>query len=127
MKKKLLITTLLASAGVVSAQPKSAEGEYKRGNTELKAGHVHEACAAFEASDKLDAKIETERSLASCYEQDGRPISAARIYRAVADKDDNAEHRKTAVAKATKLEAKAPKLRFAINPSPAGLVVKVDG
>ena len=123
----LTIAALLAHAAVVSADDETASAAFKRGKAAFKAGRVHEACQAFEASDKLDAKVETELSLAECYEQDGRPVSAAHLYRAIAEKDTNAGRRKTSTAKADKLEAKAPKLRIVASQRPDGLVIKVDG
>ncbi|MEO8550923.1 MAG: hypothetical protein ABI678_13150 [Kofleriaceae bacterium] len=115
-----LATTLLT--GIASAE--TAGEAMKRGQTAYKAGRIHEACDAFAASDKLAASSETEWSLAGCYEQDGKPVAAAKLYRAVAAQDP--KRKDIASAKATKLEARAPKLRFAIAATP-GLVVKVDG
>jgi hypothetical protein len=120
------LATLITAAGIASADDDAAAA-YARGQRALKAGRVHEACTAFEDSHKLEAKLETEQSLAECYEQDGKPIAAARLYRTIAEKESSADRSKKAIARADKLEAKAPRLRFAINPRPAGLVIKVDG
>ncbi len=126
--KYLLAATILVQAGLASAQPtETADAAAKRGRTAFKAGKVHEACQAFEASEKLEARVDTELSLAECYEQDGKPIAAAHLYRGTAERDTNMERRKTSSAKADKLEAKAPKLRFAISPRPDGIVILVDG
>jgi hypothetical protein len=118
----ILASTLARIAAADSGE--TADQALKRGQAAYKAGRVHEACDAYATSDKLAASVDTEMMLASCYEQDGKPIAAAKLYRSLADK---AGDRNAALAKATKLEAKAPRLRFAINPMPAGLVVKVDG
>jgi len=126
MSQKLLIAALLAHAGIAAADD-TADSAFKRGQAALKAGRIHEACDAFEVSAKLDATTDTELSLAACYAQDGKPMTAARLYRSIADKDTNASRRQTSIAKAAKLEASAGKLRFAINPNPPGLVIKVDG
>jgi hypothetical protein len=125
-RRTLLLLTILTHSSLASAGPdESAEAAAKRGREAWKRGQIHEACDAFAASDQLAASVATELDLAACYEQDGKPASAARIYRAVADKDDS--KRKTALAKASKLEARAPKLHFAIDPMPPGLVIKLDG
>lgn len=124
--KLILATAILAHTGIASAD-ESADAAYKRGQAALKAGRVHQACEAFETSWKLEARLETELSLAGCYEQDGKPVAAARLYRGTADKDSNASRRQTSLAKATKLEKNAPKLRFAINPMVDKIVIKVDG
>src|SRR5258706_4486898 len=81
-------------AHTVRADTEPAESAFKRGQAAIKAGRIHDGCLAFEASDKLEAKVETELSLALCYEEDGKPVAAARLYRALADKDSNAERRK---------------------------------
>src|SRR5262245_53557621 len=127
MTKRIFIAAaLLLPAGIALADD-TADSALARGKAALKAGRIHEACDAFEASAKLDARIDTELSLASCYAQDGKPMPAARLYRSVAAKDSDAARRQSSIAKAAKLEASAPKLRFAINPMPTGLVIKVDG
>jgi len=121
------IVALLAHATDARADSETADAAFKRGQAAIKAGRIHDGCQAFEASDKLEAKVETELSLAMCYEEDGKPVAAARLYRALADKDSNAERRKMSSEKVAKLEAKAPKLRIVMNQRPDGLVIKVDG
>src|SRR5258705_7441916 len=111
------LATLIGTAGIASADDDAAAA-YSKGQRALKAGRVHEACTAFEESHKLEAKLETEQSLAECYEQDGKPIAAARLYRMIAEKESSPDRSKKAIARADKLEAKAPPLRFAINPRP---------
>jgi len=115
-------------ARVAAAEPgETADAAAARGRTALKAGRIHEACDAFAASDALAPRAETELSLADCYAQDGKPASAARAYHAAADKDTNAARRKTALAKAERLEARAPKLHFSVQPAQPGAVIRVDG
>ncbi|HET9988741.1 MAG TPA: hypothetical protein VFQ65_09475 [Kofleriaceae bacterium] len=118
----LIATTLLATAGIASADESAADA-LKRGHAAYKAGRIHEACDAYAASDKLAPSADTEMSLAGCYEQDGKPVAAAKLYRGVAAKDAG---KTSAAAKAAKLEARAPKLRFAVNQVP-GLKIMVDG
>ena len=127
MTKKLFIPMFLFAHAATAQPNETAASAAKRGHTALAAGRVHEACEAFQASEQLEAKTETELSLADCLEQDGKHMAAARVYRQLAERDPSSERRKTSAAKAAKLEAKAPKLRFAINPNPPGLVIKVDG
>src|SRR5262249_4671036 len=92
-----------------------------------KSGRVHDACQAFEASDHAAPSFDTEVALASCYEQDGKTVAAARLLRSLADTDQNGSRRAASIAKAAKLQARAPKLRFAIDPMPPGLKITVDG
>jgi len=125
---KLLLASSLLAATAASAQPsETAESAAKRGDVAMKAKNVHEACEAYEISEHQSASAETEDKLAKCDEQDGKPIAAARYYRMHAKQDTDAKRKKASLAKADKLEAKAPKLRFAVNPNPPGLVIKVDG
>jgi hypothetical protein len=124
----LLVTAIVLASAAASAQSAdTAQAAFKRGHAAMTAGRIHDACDAFAASDKLAAETQTELALADCLEQDGKPMSAARAYRKVAEHDTNMERSKQSTAKAVKLEARAPKLRFAINPRPPGLVLEVDG
>jgi hypothetical protein len=110
----LIATTLLVTAGIASADESAADA-LKRGHAAYKAGRIHEACDAYATSEKLAASTDTETSLAACYEQDGKPVAAAKLYRKAGS-----------AAKAAKLEARAPKLRFAVKQVP-GLKIMVDG
>jgi len=128
MKK---IQQLIILAGVVGgfgiAQADDAANAFARGKAALKANKVHAACDAFAESEQLQAALETEVALANCLEQDGKLVAAAKLYRTAADKDTDAARKKKSTDKATKLEAKAPKLRFAFSQKPDGLVIKVNG
>ena len=124
MKRFFLLISILVPA-VASADDASTAAA--RGRADLKAGHIHEACDELAQSEQLAPSVDTELSLAACYDQDGKPASAAHMYRIAADKDAKASRRKTSLAKAEKLEARAPRLHFTVRPAPAGLVVKVDG
>jgi hypothetical protein len=122
------ITAALGFAQLASAETgETAEAALERGKAAMKDGRITEACAAFAASAKIDPKIDTRLRLAKCYEQDGKLVAAARLFRDAADDDTDAARRQTSIAKAAKLEARAPKLRLALTSKPAGLVVKVDG
>jgi len=127
MKHVLTLAPLALITASSLASADDAGAAFQRAQTAWKAGRIHEACQAFEQSEKLAARLETELGLASCYEQDGKPVSAARVYKLGADKDTDDARRKASLAKATRLAARAAKLRFAINPAPQGLVVTVDG
>lgn len=117
---------LAGTAGLAAAQPETAEAARHRAEAAMKAGKVHEACDAYAASDKLEPNVDVELGLAKCYEQDGKIVSAAKLYKQLADKDRNAARRKTSADKAMKLEKRAPKLRFAVAKT-EGLELWVDG
>lgn len=124
----VVLLSVAGGIGVAVAQPdETAASAFKRGQAALKAGRVHEACAAFEASDKLAAAIATELALADCYEQDGKLVAAARVFRSAADKDTNAARRKKTLDKAAKLDSRAPKLHVVVIPRVDGVKIKVDG
>ena len=124
--RSLVILTILANASLVSAGPdETAAAAARRGHAAWKAGRIHEACEAFAASEQLEARVETERSLAACYEQDGKPASAARLYRTLAEHDH--AKREASLVKAARLEARAPRLHVTIDPMPPGVVVTLDG
>jgi hypothetical protein len=128
MTTRFLLVALLAYAPLASADPgETAEAAAARGRAALKAGRIHEACDAFATSDGLAPSADTEVHLAACYAQDGKPASAARMYRSAADKDTSAARRKASLAQADKLEARAPRLHVTIRPAPPGLVLRVDG
>jgi hypothetical protein len=122
--KTVMFAALLASSAIARAD---GDAEYKRGQAAMKAGRVHEACDAFAASDKSDPNADTELALAACYEQDGKPVAAARIYRWLAEKDGNLERRKQSSDKVAKLESRAAKLRLLLTKRPDGLAIFVDG
>lgn len=120
----VLLTAL--GGGIAFAEPEeTADAAWRRGHSLLKAGRVHEACQAFEASERIEPSTVTKIDLATCYEQDGALMSASNLYRKLAGEDP--KRSKSFSDKADKLEAKAPKLRFAINPRPEGLKIQVDG
>jgi hypothetical protein len=125
MKISIQIVTaaLLVHAAIAGADDETAAAAFKRGQAALKAKQVREACEAFTTSQRLEPKIETELALADCYGRDGKPATAARIYRSAAENDKNAARAK----KSAKLEAKAPKLHFTLGNRPDGMVIKVDG
>ena len=123
--RTVIAAALLGNAAIASAD--TAEAAFKRGKAALKAGHVHEACQEYETSDKLEPKLETELNLAACYAEDGKPVTAANLYRSVANRDTKPERKKTSIEKAVKLEAKAPKLRLLLSTRPDGLAITVDG
>jgi hypothetical protein len=126
-KHQLIVAVAILAHGATAFADETAAEALKRGASAMKAGRIHEACSAYEAAAKLDDKVENHLMLADCYAQDGKPATAAKLYRSLSDSDSNASRKKSSAAKASKLEAKSPKLRLAINPSPPGIVVKVDG
>ena len=121
----VLLGAVASYSGLAHAD--EAADQNLRGQTALKAGRILEACQAFEASVKLKPQAETKLNLAACFEQEGKLLSAATLYKDLADSDSNTARRKSSAAKAIALDARVPKLRFAISPKPEGIVIKVNG
>lgn len=125
----------LAVPGVASAQPApgsnaaAAEALFDEARKLLDGGQVLEACAKFEASQKLDPGLGTLLFLGECYERAGRTASAWGRFReaaslAAAAGDSRAE---VAKARADALEPTLPKLNVTVDGTTPGLVVKLDG
>jgi len=128
MNKLLLIIGVAGAVGTAApAHADEASDAFARGKAALKAKKIREACDAFAASESAKPAVETELALADCLEQDGKLVAAANMYRTAADKDTNAKRKKTSTDKVANLTARAPKLRFAINPKPDDIQIKVDG
>lgn len=124
----LFAAVLISDIGAAIAQPtETSDAAMRRGQAALKAGKIHEACQAFETSNRIEPNLDTGLSLAACYEQDGQLITAARLYEQLASEDHRPKRKQASREKAILLEAKAPRLRFAINPRPDGLTIEVDG
>lgn len=125
----------LAAPGVATAQPApgsnaaAAEALFDEARKLLDGGQVLEACAKFEASQKLDPGLGTLLFLGECYERAGRTASAWGRFReaaslAAAAGDSRAE---VAKARADALEPTLPKLNVTVDGTTPGLVVKLDG
>jgi hypothetical protein len=125
----------LAAPGAASAQPApgsnaaAAEALFDEARKLLDGGQVLEACAKFEASQKLDPGLGTLLFLGECYERAGRTASAWGRFReaaslAAAAGDSRAE---VAKARADALEPTLPKLNVTVDGTTPGLVVKLDG
>lgn len=69
---------LACSPVPVAAQPAGAQAEvlFRRGRDLMSAGNTAEACAAFEASQKLEAATTTLLNLAACREKNGQLATA---------------------------------------------------
>ena len=83
----LAITALLTLAfvEVAAAQPTTASAEadtlFDQGRSLMEAGKIAEACAAFDASQKLSPAVSTLLNLARCREQNQQLATASGLYR----------------------------------------------
>jgi hypothetical protein len=127
-----VIVVVAALSGTAFAQDSkkgAAELLFNEGQKLLDAGKVAEACAKFEASQKIDPAIGTLLNLARCYESAGRTASAWQTYveaekLARSKKDKRADGAKK---RAKQLEGKVPTLVIEVPDPPEGLSVTQGG
>lgn len=121
---------LAAAPARVVAQPATVQAQslFDEGRTLMKAGKIAQACAAFEASEKLDPVVTTQLNLADCREQNhqlatawGGFVEAQRMARAAG----NDKLFKVATSHARKLEPRLSRLTISVPPDHqvAGLTV----
>jgi tetratricopeptide (TPR) repeat protein len=113
-----------------TAHADQAEQLFQKGKKLLAEKKYHDACNAFEQSDRLDPGIGAKVNVARCYQAWGRLATAWRWYRdaeqmAITTKDDRVEKIRTLIAE---LDPTVPRLTVSL-PADAvseGLVVKLD-
>src|SRR5436305_3826151 len=68
---KMFTVALVLAAGTARAQPSGAQAEtlFRQGKDLMAKGKIAEACAAFDASQKLDPTISTLLNQAACREK----------------------------------------------------------
>ncbi len=72
----LTTTALLVLAGSALAQSAEAEALFREGKELLKQGQMAEACAKFDASDRIEPSVGTELNAADCHEKNGKLATA---------------------------------------------------
>jgi hypothetical protein len=115
---------LIIGSARAFAQPAGAQAEslFRHGKELMAKSRFAEACAAFEASQKLDPTVSTLLNLASCREKNGQLatawglfIDAERQTRAASD-DPTRQLHQVAVNHATKLEPRLSTLTITVSP-----------
>src|SRR5215471_15410206 len=78
MRYRHIAALLVAFAGVARAQPSGAQAEalFREGKDLMAKGKVAEACAAFDASQKLEPEVTTLLNLAACREKNDQLATA---------------------------------------------------
>lgn len=135
MKRAIAMALLLVAASAAADPPAddlaAAEALFDAGKKLEAAGNYAEACAKFEASQRLDAGLGTMLYLADCYEKIGRAASAWAKFReaaALAKAAGQADRERTARTRATALEGKLFKLTLAVEePDRGGLEIRRGG
>ncbi len=129
---RAIFVVLATSAGVASAQPVTAQAEalFREGRELLDAGKIAEACAAFDASERLDPSVATVLNQANCRELNGQLatawglfLDAERQTRAATD-DVGRELNRAAASRAARIEPHVPTIRIEVPAdAPEGLAI----
>ncbi len=131
------LVVLIASRSTVHAQPAAAQAEtmFRNGKRLLSQGKIAEACAAFDASQKLEPTVSTLLNQANCREKNGQLatawglfLDAERDTRSSTD-DDGKQLHQVAVDHAAKLESRLSTLTISVSVEShvAGLELKRGG
>lgn len=122
---------VLAGTAHAHAQPAAhsaaATAQFDKGRALMKSRKYADACAAFEASQKLDPQNGTLYNLAGCYTHLGKLASAWAVYKELAQVDTNGKRKKDAAKQATALDKRLPRLQLKAATPPPGLAVTLDG
>ncbi len=132
MKLRVLFTTstlaLFSSSAFAQSTHAAAEQMFRDANALLKSGKIHEACASFEESQKLDPQLGTLLNIASCHEKEGKTASAWGAYTELTELARRAGDNRRfdyAKAQAAELEKQLPRVSFDV---PTGTdTLKLDG
>jgi hypothetical protein len=119
-----LLVLLAVSAGAAHAQPSGAQAEtlFRQGKDLMARGKTAEACAAFDASQRLDPTVATLLNQAACREKNGQLatawgqfLEAERQTRSATD-DSGRQLHQTAANHAAKLEPRLSTLTITVPP-----------
>ena len=113
------ISIVVALAGRAHAQSAEAEALFSDGDKLMKQGKLDQACDAFEASNRIEARAGTLIRLGECREQNHQIASAWSAYKDALVRVKDPKKQKLATAKVGELE---PKLSYM-----TVTVAKVDG
>ena len=109
----LTAAALLALAGPVAAQSVEAEALFREAKELLKQGKLAEACAKFEASDRLEPSVGTELNAADCHERNGRHATAWALFlKAAANANKAGNDRKREAEARRRAALLQPKLSY---------------
>jgi tetratricopeptide (TPR) repeat protein len=135
-----MVIVIALLAGVCASPARAQQGDDKaaaeqlftQGKALMEKGKLEQACARFEASQKLDPALGTLLNLALCREKQGKVASAWALYReaAVQARREGQRKRETvARERAAALEGDLPRLTIEVNEASqvSGLVVERDG
>jgi len=125
LRSAIVVALVFVMSRSVHAQPAGTQADalFHQGKELMATGRIAEACAAFDASQKLDPSISTLLNQANCRERNSQLATAWGLFleverqtRAVTNKASQQMHA-TAIARAAKLEPRMSTLRIDV---PAG-------
>ncbi len=117
---------IVALGGRAYAQRAEADAEFQRGRTLLARGQVAEACAAFEASMKLDPEKGTLYNLGLCHERLGKLASAWSELDELSRTDTNTARGEDSGRRAAALLPRLTHMHLVVEGNPDGLAVTRD-
>jgi len=124
-----IVGFFVLSHGTASAQNAAAEALFSDGEKLLKAGQVPEACAAFEASNRLEARAGTLVNLGTCRELNHQLASAWSAFKDAFSRAKDPKKKKIAQSRIAALEPRLSFLTISVADDSRvdGLVVNRDG
>jgi hypothetical protein len=129
-----VMVATVAGAGAAGAQTPAAAAEalFDRGRELLEAGHIAQACRAFEASHRVDPALGTTLHLADCLEREGRTASAWARFRdadSLAQSSGQTQRQEIAATRWRALEPRLARVVLEVRAPhrPAGLSIEVAG
>jgi len=129
----VVVAGLGLAAGVGRAGPRTeAQALFEEGRRLLDEGETAQACPKLAASSRLEPRVASKLSLASCYERLGRTASAWREYQevaALAAKAGDSEWQREmyAIERVNALEKKLVRLTITVAETTPGLVIQRNG
>jgi hypothetical protein len=133
MVRTLVLVSFAVAVARAHAQPAAAQAEimFRKGKQLLADGKTAEACAAFDASQKLDPTVSTLLNQANCREKNGQLATAWGLFLEAERQtrgggDENKQLHQVATGKVAKLEPRLSMLTINADAKVAGLEVRRD-
>jgi hypothetical protein len=108
------VICVLAHTATVRAQSAEAEALFSEGDALMKQGKIAEACDAFEASNRLEARAGSLIRLGECREKNHQLASAWSAYKDALTRVKDAKKKAIATDRVTQLEAKLSYLTVSV-------------
>jgi hypothetical protein len=115
----LVLGAVAAAPSLAAAQGTSAQRLFDEGRRLLTAGKLAEACAAFDASERIEPRVTTELNAAACREQNGELATAWAAYQEaerMARGGGDARLAQVALGHAQKLAPRLSRLTISVPP-----------